>query len=92
LFMLGGRIFQKTVCIPMEVFFIRINKKVGGKRSTLGTHRNADCLLKNTSTTLSRSFNFTFCYIDVSIDGVYFDRIYHIVHVTLAMNPVICHE
>ena len=33
-----------------EVFFIRINKKVGGKRSTLGTHRNADCLLKNTST------------------------------------------
>jgi hypothetical protein len=29
--------------------FMRIRKQVGEKRDTAGTHRIADCLLKNTS-------------------------------------------
>ena len=33
-----------------EVFFILINEQVGVKRNTVGSHRNADCLLKYTFT------------------------------------------
>jgi hypothetical protein len=33
-----------------EVCLIRIKEQVGEKRSTVCTHRYADCLLKNTST------------------------------------------
>jgi hypothetical protein len=33
-----------------EVCLIRIKEQVGEKRSTVGTHRYADCLLKNTYT------------------------------------------
>jgi hypothetical protein len=33
-----------------EVYLIRIKEQVGEKRSTVCTHRYADCLLKNTST------------------------------------------
>ena len=33
-----------------EVYLIRIKEQVGEKRSTCGTHRYVDCVLKNTST------------------------------------------
>jgi hypothetical protein len=36
--------------IPTEVCLIRIKEQVDEKRSTVCTHRYADCLLKNTST------------------------------------------
>jgi hypothetical protein len=36
------------------VRLIHIKKQVGEKRSTVATHRNADCLLKNTSTKHSK--------------------------------------
>jgi hypothetical protein len=48
------------------VCLIRIKEKVGEKRSTVCTHRYADCLLKNTSTLNNSRF------------GDFVDRIYSI--------------
>jgi hypothetical protein len=41
---------QKTTLIFHEVCIVRIKKQVEEKGSTVNTHRDADCLLKNTPT------------------------------------------
>ena len=47
----SGQFFFVFLAKPLyEVCLIRIKKQVAEKRSTVCTHRYADCLLKNTST------------------------------------------
>ena len=58
----GGRVFQQTVCIPTCMC-----TNCAPLLADLFLHSEADCiqgLLKKNEKKLSRSFNFTFRYID----------------------------